>query len=365
MPTKSFISTAIAASLSLLLLACSEPPPPAEEVVRSVRTITVSERASGKLRRYSGVVEAASTSSLSFEVPGNVQEVLVDVGESIQAGQVLARLDTANFDLNVEAMQANLGRADVQLSDAEREYARLQSFAARDPGFVSEQALDQAQVNVEAATQGVSYARTRLQLSQRDLARTELLAPFDGVVTERNVDPFQEVNRGQELFAVHIEGAMEAAVSIPESEIKMVYLGLPAQVQFPALRGELMPGVVTEVSSAAGAANAFPIRVTIQGGDPRVRPGLTTEVSLLLGEGEEDQAFLVPLSAVGFGADGSYGYVYRYRADDSSVERVAVEQGGIRGDNIVVTRGLRNGDIVVTAGVSFLQDGQPVRLMEQ
>ena len=270
---KNLFKTLLTGLLSLSLFACSQPPPPPTETIRSVRTITVSERASGKLRRYSGVVEAASTSSLSFEVPGNVREVLVEVGERISQGQVLARLDTRDFTLNVEAAQANMGQAEVNLADAEREYARLQSFVARDPGFVSRQAMDQARVNVDAAVQQVSYARTRLGMAERDLQRTDLLAPFDGVVTERQVDPFQEVSRGQKLFALHVEGAMEAAVSIPESEIKMVYLGLPGDIQFPALRGESFPGIVTEISSAAGAANAFPIRLTIQGDDPRIRPG--------------------------------------------------------------------------------------------
>ena len=363
--SKRLFSTLLVGFLALSLFACSQPPPPPIETIRSVRTITVSERASGKLRRFSGVVEAASTSSLSFEVPGNVREVLVEVGERISQGQVLARLDTRDFTLNVEAAQANMGQAEVNLADAEREYARLQSFVARDPGFVSRQAMDQARVNVDAAVQQVSYARTRLGMAERDLQRTDLLAPFDGVVTERQVDPFQEVSRGQKLFALHVEGAMEAAVSIPESEIKMVYLGLPGDIQFPALRGESFPGIVTEISSAAGAANAFPIRLTIQGDDPRIRPGLTTEVSMLLGDREEELAYLVPLNALGFGAGDEGDFVFLFDESSSTVQKTTVRHEGIRDDNVIIQRGLRAGDIVVTAGVSFLQDGQQVRLMGQ
>ncbi|MEP5763327.1 MAG: efflux RND transporter periplasmic adaptor subunit [Halieaceae bacterium] len=356
---------AFALGLALMLQACSEPPVPPTEVIRSVRTTVVSEPASGKLRRYSGVVEAASTSNLSFEVPGNVQEVLVEVGESIRQGQVLARLDPSDLSLNVEAVQANVGQAEALSSDAEREYARLQSFAARDPGFVSQQALDQARVSVQAAAQGLSYARSRLRLAERDLQRAELLAPFDGVITDRSVDPFQEVSRGQKMFAVHIEGAMEAAVNIPESEIKLVYLGLKGGLHFPALPGESSQGLVTEISSAAGAANAFPIRLTIKGSDARIRPGLTTEVSLLLGDNEQSSAYLVPLSALGFGAGSDGDFVYVYDPDVSAVRKTLVQHSGIRGDNIMIEQGLDAGDIVVTAGVSFLQDGQQVRLMEQ
>ena len=74
------------------LTACKDQPPPPIETVRAIRTITLSEPASGRMRRFSGVVEAADTSSVSFEVPGNVREVKVDVGEQISEGQVLAVL---------------------------------------------------------------------------------------------------------------------------------------------------------------------------------------------------------------------------------------------------------------------------------
>jgi len=214
--------------LASLLTACGEEPPPPTEVVRAIRTITVAEPATGKARRFSGVVEAASTSSLSFEVPGNVQEVDVDVGERVSQGQVLAKLDDQTFRLNVEAAEATVGRADVELADADRESKRLQQIAGRDRGLVSGQMLDQAQANYDATRKNLSYTQSRLNLAKRDLERTVLIAPFDGIVTERHVDPFQEVDRGQRLFDLHAEGAMEAAISIPESEIKQVYLGFPA-----------------------------------------------------------------------------------------------------------------------------------------
>ena len=94
--------------LASMIIACSEPPPPLSETVRAIRTVTVSEPASGKMRRFSGVVEAATTSSISFEVPGNVQEVKVDVGDSVSKGQVLARLDESRFQLNLDAANATV-----------------------------------------------------------------------------------------------------------------------------------------------------------------------------------------------------------------------------------------------------------------
>jgi RND family efflux transporter MFP subunit len=346
------------------LTACSEPPPKPSETVRAIRTITVAEPASGKLRRFSGVVEAAATSSLSFEVSGNVQEVKVEVGQRITQGQVLARLDDGTFRLNLEAAQATLGRAEVELEDADRELRRLQEIAGRGQGLVSGQMLDQAQANYAAARQNLSYTRSRLNLAQRDLERTELRSPFDAVVTERHIDPFQEVDRGQRLFDVHAEGAMDAAISIPESEIKLISLGLPGEIRFPALQGQVYKGTVTEISKAAGAANAFPVKLTIQSDSPRIRPGLTAEVSLLLGDDEGDTAYLIPVGALVPGGEEGESYVFVFDPETATVKQTAIAHAGIRDNNLVVSEGLTAGDVIAIAGVSFLRDGQKVRLLE-
>ncbi len=352
--------------LGAQLVACSEPPPPPTESIRAIRTITVSEPASGQLRRYSGVVEAADTSSISFEVPGNVQTVKVEVGERVNQGDVLAVLDERTYQLNVEAARAAVGGAEVELADARNKRERFQRIAAQDRGAVSVRSLEQAEAAYNGARQNLSYANSRLNLAKRDLERTRLLAPFDGVIATRHVDPFQEVNRGEPMFDLFIEGAMQAAISIPESEIDMIYLGLTAEIRFPAIPGQLHKGLVSEISKVAGAANAFPVKVAIVSDDTpvRIRPGITAEVNLLLGGEGEEPSYLIPVAALSHGTQ-SDNYVFVYDAETSTVKRTRIEDGGIRDSNLVVTSGLQAGDIVAIAGVSFLRDGQKVRLMAQ
>jgi RND family efflux transporter MFP subunit len=300
-------------------------------------------------------------------VSGNVQEIKANVGDKITQGQVLAVLDKKTYMLNVEAAEATVGRAEVELQDAQSDLERLQRIAAQDPGATSERALDQAEAKYNGAQQALSYANSRLNLAKRDLDRTELLAPYAGVVAERHVDAFQEVSRGQKVFDLNMEGAMEAAVSIPESEIKLIYLGLPAQVQFSAISDQSYKGIVTEISQVAGAANAFPIKVTIVADDEkgRIRPGITAEVTLVLGDEEGDTAYLIPIGAFLPGSGESGGYVYVFDTESSTVKKTAIEDGGIRDDTIIVNKGLKAGDIIAVAGVSFLRDGQKVRLMDQ
>ena len=346
------------------LSACRQEPPLPIETVRSIKTIIVNEIASGRIRKFSGVVEAADKSSVSFEVAGNVQEVRVNVGDKVSKGDVLAVLDKRTYELNVKAAEAALGRTRAELKNSRNDLKRLERIAKMDAGAVSERRLDNAKARYSSAEQEVEYTISQLNLAKRDLEKTVLYAPFDGHIAERLVEPFYEVARGQRLFDIYMEGAMEAAVSIPESEIHGIYLGLPGEISFPIIQGKVYRGIVTEISKVAGTANAFPVKVTIEGDLAKVRPGMTAEVTIMLNSEMAEASYLVPLIAVAAGDDDARGYVYVFDQETSTVQKTPIESGGIRDNDVVVTKGVQAGDIIAVAGVSFLEDGQRVKLME-
>ncbi len=352
---------------ALILTACGKKDePPTVERIRAIKTYTVKETKAGHIRKFSGVVEAADKSSISFEVSGNVQEVRVNVGDKVTKGQVLAVLDTRTYKLNVEAAEADLGKAKVQLADKRKDLDRLQRIADQDPGAISQAAIDQAEAAYDSARKNVEFATSQLNLAKRDLAKTVLRAPYDGVIAERYVDAFNEVKRGQRLFDTYMEGGMEVAISIPETEIEGIYLGLDSEIRFPTAPGSIFKGDVTEISSVASIANAFPVKVTILEPSKQIRPGMTAEVTLLLeGKGVES-AYQIPFMAIVPGDDPTKGYVFVYDSDTSTVKKMLVSGGvGIRENDFIVTTGVKDGDIIAVAGVSFLEDGQKVKLMQQ
>ncbi|MDJ0989121.1 MAG: efflux RND transporter periplasmic adaptor subunit [Desulfobacterales bacterium] len=342
------------------LLACSEQPSPPVETVRAIRTFEVGDPAEGQKRRFSGVVEAADNSAISFEVAGNVHEVHADVGQQIEKGQVLAVMDDRTFRMNVAAAQAAVGRAEVERNDARSERDRVRKAAEINPGAVSQRSIDQAETQFNSARKNMRYHQSQLDLAQRDLERTVLKAPFDGVVATRQVDPFQQVSLGQILFELYAEGAMEAAISVPESEIDRVHLGLPAEIRFPAIPDQIFPGTVSEISRVAGGANAFPVKAMIDADNPRIRPGITAEVTLLLGDDEDGAAYLIPSGALLAGPNETRGFVFVFDPATSTVRKTAVTFGGVRESNVIVRQGLKTGDVIAAAGVSFMRDGQKV-----
>ncbi|GAB5471832.1 MAG: efflux RND transporter periplasmic adaptor subunit [Rhodospirillales bacterium] len=345
------------------LLGCGEDAPPeTEKVVRAIRAMEVVDRSSGELRSFPGVVRAVDLSQLAFEVAGNTREVVVSQGDRITRGMVLATLDPAPYELNVESAEADVGRAQAELNEKTTDLDRQQKLFAK--GWVAKAALDQAQSAYDSAENQVRYARSRLNLAKRDLEKTVLAAPFDGIVAERLVEPFQEVARGAVAFEAYVEEAMEVAVNIPETVVGGISQGQTAEAIFPGDDIGTLTGRVTEVSSAANDANTFEVVVTLDSAPPKVRPGMSATLELLLGGDGGDAAYLVPLSAILPGETQGRGYVFVFQPDSSTVRKQEVGGSGVQDNLIMVNEGIASGDIIATAGVTFLRDGQEVRLSE-
>ena len=345
-----------------LFTACDGEAPPVPEQVRPIRTLTVTEVASGQVRRFSGLIEAIDLSSLSFQVGGNVERVLVNQGDAVRRGQILAVLDQEPYRLNVQAAEAELQRARAYLAQTKADYERNMRL-------IEQRAISQVQFEVsrrdfQSAQSQVDFAVSRLNLAQRDLRNTTLVAPFDGTVAERLVDPFVQVQAGQKLFRIDAEGGMQAAIGVPETTIAQVALGMPAIVTLPQIATPISARI-SEIGSAAGPGNVFPVRAALSDPPERLRAGMTAEVTLVLPEAAGETSYFVPLSAIAPGDGPGHGYLFLYDPTTSTVRRTSVKSSGSLASNKVAVSGINAGDIVATAGVNFLVDGQRVRLMEQ
>ena len=363
MTTKLFLRSFLLALPAAFLWACEKEVPEVVERVRAIKTVTVSERGSGRLTRFPGLVAAVDTSVLSFEVAGNTREVNVNAGDRVKVGQILATLDRTPLQLSVEAAEAEVGRARADLAEKQTVYDRQETLYKKE--WVSKAAFDQAVAARDSAKSSVSYNISKLNLARRDLSKTDLVAPFDGIIAAKYADPFQEVARGEKIFDVYIEGAMDVVINVPETLIGELYLGLPADVTFPSDKIPPMGGRVSEIGSAASEANAFPVKVTLADPPPSVLPGMTAETSVILGSQDDETSFLIPFSAIAPGDHPGRGYVFVFDSETSTVKRSLISGKGVRDNRVMITDGIDAGDVIAIAGVSFLRDGQKVKLMSE
>jgi RND family efflux transporter MFP subunit len=348
---------------ALWLTACEEKQAEVGDRIRAIKTVTIADQGTGRLHKFPGIVEAVDTSSVSFEVAGNTREVNVKVGDRVAEGQVLATLDETPFQLNVEGAQAALARARAQLAEKETQYQRQSTLYEK--GWVAKSAYDEALAARESVANEVAYATSQLALARRDLEKTKLAAPFDGIIAKKYVDPFQEVARGEKVFEIYREGDMEAVISVPESLISDVVLEMPAQIAFPAEQVKSVAGQVSEIGTVAGDANAFPVKVALADPPENVLPGMTAEVALTLGQVDGADSYLVPLSAIAAGDAPGEGYIFVFDPDSSTVKKTQISGRGVEGNRALITGGIAPGDVIAVAGVTFLHDGQKVELMSE
>ena len=352
----------IAACGAFLLAACEEEPSAKVERIRAIKPYYVVEPAGGDVRRYSGTIVATNTSALSFAVSGTVQTVEVNQGDRVVKGQVLATLDTEPFDLDVAAAQSEVSSAQAEAQNQELQLDRQRKLYEKE--WVAKAALDQAIAATEAAKGKLNLVRSRLGLIERDRSNARLMAPFDGVISLRDVDPFVEVQSGQTVLRLDSEGAFEVELSIPDSVIGRLTIGAPVTVAATTVAGCGCKGRITEIGTTAGAANAVPVKAAILESPGGLLPGMAVEAGLLLSDEAGSQGFLVPLVAIAPADANARGYVFKYDAENGVVRKTPiVGEGGVSGNLIGVTEGVEPGDIVAAAGVSFLRDGQPVKLL--
>ena len=354
-----FVVSAVAA-----LVSCREEPELIEQV-RAIKTVTVAETAGGAERQFSGIVRATDSSSLSFQIGGTVQEIRVDIGDQVTKDQVIAVLDKEPFELDVKSAESELHKAQADEQHKKAEYARRRSLYERDVASKSE--LDVALYAYRKAQSDVHNTRAKLNLVRRDLNNTTLKAPFDGAVAARSVDAFVEVTAGQEIVRLDAKGTLEVAFDIPETIVSRVAKGASVNIAFPTVRDRPIKGNITFIGSAAGTANAFPAKARLTDPPEAIRPGMTADVTVpLAGSEAQATAYLVPVTALAPGEEPEQGYVFVYDKASSTVQRKTVRfRPGVGTDALVpIQEGVQVGDVIAVAGVTFLTDGQRVKLMQ-
>lgn len=353
---------------ALLLIGNAGGQTAASEPLRAIRPLTIEAIEPVSIRRLSGSLQAAKETALAFPVAGTVQSVEVEIGDRVDAGEVLATLDDEPYRLVVEARRAEVVQARAQLSERREHYERQSQLL--ESGWISDAAYEQAEALFETARGRLELAERQLELVERDLEDTRLIAPFAGTVPVRQIEPFQEVTAGQPVLELQDASDLEVLVLVPEPLIPALALHTRVMIDLPAIGVTDRLGRVDQIGSRAVAANAFPVIVSLD--DPEgLWSGMTAEVTFVFAESAEETSILVPPSAI-LGLDVLDGpadeprqetSVFLYDPDTSTLMRVPIEIRDVLGANVAIAAPLSDGDIIAAAGVEFLHDGQRVTLL--
>ncbi len=349
-------------------LACEqavEQPPPSMRLVRTQRVFATS---GARTRSFTGAAKAGIESRISFKVSGTLQQLLVEVGDVVGRGQLIAEIDPRDYELQVEEAEASLAHARAQAVNAQADFQRVRDLFERDNA--SQADYDSARAGQDSARALVRSIEKKLELSQLQLSYTRLESPIEGAVAEVPVEVNENVETGDTIALLNAGARPEVEVAIPEVLIREIRQDTAVRVTFDAIPNQQISGRVTQVAVAATAGlKTYPVTILLDRANTGILPGMSAEASFRFGSGDEPLRYILPPHAVLEDREGNFVYVVAETGDGvGAVERRPVVVGELVGEGAVagleVLEGLSDGERVVTVGASRIEDGQQVRLQE-
>ena len=317
-----------------------------------------------------GTLKARETGLLSPKVAGNVEAVLVDIGEKVQTDQVVIRIDRTNFELAVKQASAALATAKsavslatVRLQHADKEFRRASSLLAEK--VIPQGRFDKAEAAYKAARQALATAKDQrnqaevaLKTAMQHLKDTQIRSPISGVVVERNVEIGQSVAPGAPLLRILDQSTLKADIDLPESDFARIAAGTPAVIQVDAFQGQLFSGKVVLVNPMVDRkTRTFRVRIESPNPTAKLVDGMFVRVQL---SAAQRTALAVERDALNR-LPGS-GTFYVFVVDgDKAVKRTV--KTGVVGDRYAeILEGLSEGEKVVTSGAGRLRSGVRVNV---
>ena len=329
------------------------------EVIRPVVTMTVQAPGAGRERAFSGAAKASLYTPLSFRVAGTIAELPAKVGLKVRTGDLIARLDVKDYELQSKQSQAQFEQADAQLAQAKANYERVrQLYEAKN---VSKSELDSVEAGFKSGTAQKESAAKALELARQQLSYCILKAPVDGSLAEVPVEMHQTVAAGQAIALLSSGDELEVEVGIPEAIIGRIKVGDMANVKFEAIPDRVFKAAVSQVGIQMSASTTYLVKLRLQEKDSRIRIGMVAETTFSFGAGE-NAAILVPAVAVSPTPDGKR-FVWVFKPEASAVTKRMVKIGDLTSGGLEILDGLAPGEIIVTRGVNRMSEGMKVKLL--
>jgi RND family efflux transporter MFP subunit len=328
-------------------------PPLIQVTPEDVLVLKTGGLAAGPL--VTGSIEPERRADLRAEVPAVVMAVLKENGQPVRRGDLLVRLDDTSIRDSLVSAQEAERAASQAFAQAERQHQRMKTL--RDQGMASAQQLEDAEIRRNTTQSDLSAAKARLVGARQQLQRTEVRAPFDGIVADRKVSAGDTAQVGKELLKVMDPRSLRFEGLVSSDAIQSVKVGQPVTFRVNGYGKQEFAGRVKFVAPTANpTTRQVEVIVEIAGGAPERLAGLYAEGRV---EASTSSALMIPASAIV--RDGDHAYAWRIK--DKVLQKVALalgERDPRRGD-FVVRSGIADGDRVLRNPIATLKDGQAVK----
>ncbi|WP_033147770.1 efflux RND transporter periplasmic adaptor subunit [Prevotella sp. P6B1] len=308
-----------------------------------VMTEVVSTARSLGGQTYVGMVEECEATAVSFTGMGVIKRMLVNEGQSVAKGQLIAEMDDTQARNLLNGAEAQM----TQANDALERYKML-----HDNGSLPEVQWVEIQSKV-------AQAKSQLEVARKNLADCRLVAPVSGIVGKRLVGAGETALPSQAVVSILDISSVKVKVAIPEAEISGIGANTSSKIKVEAVNGGFTGGRIEKGVQADALTHTYDIRILVANGERKLLPGMVASVSFGSEKSEvQSEKLSVPVTAVQRKADGTL-FVWTV-AGDSTAHRTTVTTGETAGNRIVVTTGISDGNRVVTEGYQKLSENTKV-----
>lgn len=333
---------------------CSEKKQSEQVAPLSVKTMTVGTGATANAQAYTGTVEEMNGVALSFQTGGTLKKLLVDEGQTVEKGQLIAVTDGQNARNSLETAQAAVRTAQAAYDQAQDAYKRMRMM--HDKGSLADIRWVEAQSNLERAQAALEGARAQARIATKSVGDTHLHAPFGGYITHKNVEIGQTITPGLAVVNLVRIDRVKVKISVPESEITRLTDGSAVRIRVDALGGRTYTGRVTEKNVSADAlSHTYEVKAVVDNADHQLLPGMIAEVEV---PGSTTSAqTLLPAEAVELNFDNRN---FVWTVTGSKARKTFVTVDGNMGDRVIIGSGLQIGDTVIVKGQQKVSAGMDV-----
>lgn len=355
----------IAIVVAAFLVGCGSKKETPKEVIRPVMYQKVVPGGAVQKRSFTGTAVSGTETSLSFRVSGNIQSLRVNVGQEVFKNTLIATLDDADLELQYEQADAAVKNADAQEEQAKSNFERVRTLYEN--GNLSLSDYESAKATYESARANESSAKKARKLARAQLEYAKLYSPVNGKVATVDAEVNENVSAGQQIVLISSESDLKVNLGLPESFISTVNVQDKVEVTFSALADQSYVGIISEVSfSISSQTSTYPVVVKLEGDTRSIRPGMAASATFNINTESisNPDLLLVPSQAVGEDETGNFVFALESADDHYLATRRSVTVGQLTSGGFEILDGLKEGELVATAGLQTILDSMKVRLFE-
>ncbi len=350
-----------------LLVSCGEEEVSEEKLVRPVKYHKVEFSGGDKVRVFSGTSKTDQVVKLSFRSNGVLSELNIKLGQKVNKGDLLAKLDNVQARLNYENSISSKNSSESKMNTTKLNLNRIKALYEKGGSSLSD--LEAAKDAARNAQQNYNSAMRNVDIQQDQINYGYLYAPSDGEISAVNVELNENISSGQIIATLNSGSHMNISLGLPESVINNVKLNMPVQVTFSSLNNKDFKGVVTEVSPSLDINTAtYPITIDVEDASSEIKSGMAANVTFNFKDSESqpnDKFLVVPSIAVGEDSNGRFVFLLNQNGETAIANKQTIQIGKLTSEGFEVVSGLKSGQLIATAGLQTLLNGQEVLIKQE